>query len=88
MDKASTMTAIPSSLQQPEINITDEASTPTNTGTITASAARRVAFSDELQDISNRLVQLSTTSTAELGPQVDSASTLKARGNNVHHQIQ
>ena len=67
MDKASTMTAIPTSLQQPEINIADEASTPTNTGTITASAARRVAFSDEPQDISNRLVQLSTTSTAELG---------------------
>ena len=67
MDKAMTMTAITTSLQQPVIDIADEASTPTNTGTVTASAARRVAFSDEPQDISNRLVQLSTTSTAELG---------------------
>ena len=61
------MTAISTSLQQPVIDIADEASTPTNTGTVTASAARRVAFSDEPQDISNCLVQLSTTSTAELG---------------------
>ena len=44
MDKASTMTAISTSLQQPVIDIADEASTPTNTGTVTASAARRVAF--------------------------------------------
>ena len=67
MEKAATMTAIPASLQQPVIDITNEASTPTNTGTGTASAARRVAFSDEPQDISNHLVQLSTTSTTELG---------------------
>ena len=67
MEKAMKMTAITTSLQQPVINIADEASTPTNTGTVTASAARRVAFSDEPQDISNRLVQLSTPSAAELG---------------------
>ena len=59
-----TMTAIPTNLQQQGINIANEASTPTNTGTLTASAARRVAFSDEPQDISNRLVKLSTTSAA------------------------
>ena len=56
MDKASTMTAISTSLQQPVINIVEEASTPTNAGTVTASAARRVAFSDEPQDITDRLV--------------------------------
>ena len=65
MDKASTMTAISTSLQQPVINIVEEASTPTNAGTVTASAARRVAFSDEPQDITNHLVQLSTTSTTD-----------------------
>ena len=67
MEKATTMTAIPTSLQQQGSNMTDEASTPTNTGTNSASAARRVAFSDEPQDISNRLVQLSTTNAADLG---------------------
>ena len=67
MEKTMTMTAIPTNLQQQGSNIADEASTPTNTGTSTASAARRVAFSDEPQDISNRLVQLSTTSAADLG---------------------
>ena len=67
MEKATTMTAIPASLQQQGSNMTDEASTPTNTGTNSASAARRVAFSDEPQDISNRLVQLSTTNAADLG---------------------
>ena len=40
-------------------------STPTNAGTVTASAARRVAFSDEPQDITNHLVQLSTTSSTD-----------------------
>ena len=67
MEKAMTMSAIPTNLQHQGTNIADDASTPTNTGTSTASAARRVAFSDEPQDISNRLVQLSTTSAAELG---------------------
>ena len=67
MEKATTMTAIPTSLQQQGSNMADEASTPTNTGTNSASAARRVAFSDEPQDISNRLVQLSTTNAADLG---------------------
>ena len=65
LEKARRMPAITTSLQQPVISITDEASTPT--GIATASAARRVAFSNEPQDISNRLVQLSTTSAAELG---------------------
>ena len=51
MEKAMTMTAIPTNLQQQGTNIADDASTPTNTGTSTASAARRVAFSDEPQDI-------------------------------------
>ena len=64
MDKASTMAAISTSLQQPVINIVEDASTPTNAG-MTASAARRVAFSDEPQDITDRLVQLSTTSTTD-----------------------
>ena len=65
MDKASTMAAISTSLQQPVINIVEDASTPTNAGTDTTSAARRVAFSDEPQDIADRLVQLSTTSTTD-----------------------
>ena len=56
MDKASTMTAISTSLQQPVINIVAEASTPTNAGTVTASAARRVAFSDEPQDTNSLLL--------------------------------
>ena len=68
MDKASTMAAISTSLQQPVINIVEDASTPTNARTDTASAARRVAFSDEPQDITDCLVQLSTTSiTDQLG---------------------
>ena len=66
MDKASTLTAISTSLQPPVISIVEDASTPTNAGTDTASAARRVAFLDEpQQDITNRLVQLSTSSTTE-----------------------
>ena len=65
MDKASTLTAISTSLQPPVINVVEDASTPTNTGTDTASAARRVAFLDEPQYITNRLVQLSTSSITE-----------------------
>ena len=44
MDKAAKLTAISTSLQPPVINIVEDGSTPTNTGTDTASAARRVAF--------------------------------------------
>ena len=66
MDKASTLTAISTSLQPPVINIVEDASTPTNAGTDTAIAARRVAFLEEpQQDIASRLVQLSTSSTTE-----------------------
>ena len=66
MDKASTLTAISASLQPPVINIVEDASTPTNAGTVTTSAARRVAFLEEpQQDITSRLVQLSTSSTTE-----------------------
>ena len=66
MDKASTLTAISTSLQPPVINIGEDASTPTNAGTDTTSAARRVAFLDEpQQDITSRLVQLSTSSTTD-----------------------
>ena len=67
MEKAMQMTAISTNLQHQGTNMADDASTPTNTGTSTASAARRVAFWDEPQDISNRLVQLSNTSATELG---------------------
>ena len=63
MDKASMLSAISTNLQPPVVSIGEDASTPTNAGTDTASAARRVTFSVELQqDITNRLVQLSTTS--------------------------
>ena len=66
MDKASTLTAISTSLQPPVINIGEDASTPTNAGTYTTSAARRVTFLDEpQQDITSRLVQLSTSSTTD-----------------------
>ena len=66
MDKASMLTAISTSLQPPVINIGEDASTPTNAGTDTTSTARRVAFSDEpQQDITSRLVQLSTSSTTD-----------------------
>ena len=66
MDKASTLTAISTSLQPPVINIGEDASTPTNAGTDTTSAARRVAFLDEpQQDITSCLVQLSTSSTTD-----------------------
>ena len=66
MDKASTLSAISTSLQPPVINIVEDAGTPTNTGTDTTSAARRVAFLDEpQQDITSRLVQLSTSSTTD-----------------------
>ena len=66
MDKVSMLTVISTSLQPPVINIGEDASTPTNAGTDTTSAARRVAFSDEpQQDITSRLVQLSTSSTTD-----------------------
>ena len=65
MDKAAKLTAISTSLQPPVINIVEGASTPTNTGTDTTSAARRVAFLDEPQDITNRLMQLSTSNVTE-----------------------
>ena len=66
MDKASLLTAISTVLPPPMINIGEDASTPTNTGTDTTSAARRVAFSDNpQQNIANRLVQLSTSSTTD-----------------------
>ena len=65
MDKAAKLTAISKSLQPPVINIVEDASTPTNTGTDTTSAARRVAFLDEPQGITNHLIQLSTSNVTE-----------------------
>ena len=89
MDKAAKLTAISTSLQPPVINIVEDASTPTNTGTDTTSAARRVAFLDEPQGIANRLIQLSTSNvTSHKVAQVGPPTTQMANGTNMHHRIQ